>query len=65
MRLHFPQTDGSDSRLTAFDSYGYRICEVALLYVRVLLGLSLAFPICSTTNTFFLGWVSEARTTKS
>jgi hypothetical protein len=26
---------------------------------------SLAFPICSTTERIFLGWVKEVRTTKS
>jgi hypothetical protein len=25
----------------------------------------LAFPICSTIKTIFLGWVKEVRTTKS
>jgi hypothetical protein len=25
---------------------------------------SLAFPICSTTKNFFLGWVKEVRKTK-
>jgi hypothetical protein len=39
--------------------------EKSIYYVHRGADKSFAFPICSTTKGFFLGWVKEVRTTKS
>jgi hypothetical protein len=50
----------------------YTVIQVTLFLQKYIIAMvhicadkSLAFRICSTTKTIFLGWVKEVRTTKS